>query len=215
MIVIKKRTFLNIGYFILLGLVVLLVLLLSPEIDAFLGTAGSTNGGCPSSGTVDLPPLSSALHVLPPLGRNTGRVRDLDRSLIDYLTVTVCAEGSGDSCTPVAAFTSEVIDSGLDYIKLQDDHYHVNWKVAEADEGKAFEIRFAVPGLEHGDSRQIGLVSYTPKKNQMVSIKFRIDNNPQLRARVLHEQGHTTAEVARVLVDEFSLEALETAWILG
>ena len=70
-------------------------------------------------------------------------------------------------------------------------------------------LGFAVAGLE------IGSVSYTPGKGKAVPVKFRIDNHPRIRCRVLHEMGYSATDIAEVLREEFGLGALETAQILA
>jgi predicted transcriptional regulator len=144
------------------------------------------------------------------LGENTGDLSALDQTLTDFLTVTVCEVGSGGGCTIVAEFTSQKNQGGgLDYIKLQNYHYHVNWDASKDDADKEFEIHFAVASLE------VGYITHTPSTGRTVPIKFRIDNHPRIRARVLHEMGYTATEVAEVLRDEFGLGAKETAHILA
>lgn len=157
--------------------------------------------------------LDMTLHLLPPLGEDSGN-KTFDRTLTDYLKVSVCEVTSIDDCTIVEEFTSQTLQNhhkGLGFIKLQRHHYHVNWKVAKGSAGKEFEIHFTVAGLE------IRYVTYTPPTHthRTVPIKFTIDNNPQIRVRVLAEQGFTAIEIAEVLRDEFSLIPGDTAQLLS
>jgi hypothetical protein len=153
--------------------------------------------------------VDSVLHVLPPLGTIGGGVDNFDPTLTDFLTVTVCeVETSGD-CTSVMEFGPQNHPGGgLDYIKVQNHHYHVNWDIAKSDAGKGFEIHFAVAGLE------IGHIAYSPATGRAVPIKFRIANHPRIRARVLREQGFNAMEIAAVLRNEFGLNEDETGKIL-
>ena len=153
--------------------------------------------------------LDSVLHVLPPLGANTGDLIDLDRTLTDFLTVAVCEVDAGGGCTTTREFTSQSgPGDGLDYIKLQNHHYHVNWNVAKSDVGKVFEIHVDVAGLG------VGYIAYSPATGRTVPIKFRIANHPRIRTRVMREQGFSATEIATVLRDEFGLKEDEIGEIL-
>jgi len=46
---------------------------------------------------------------------------------------------------------------GLDYIKFQNHHYHVNWDISKGDIGQEFEIHFAVAAWKLGLSTTPGL----------------------------------------------------------
>jgi thiol-disulfide isomerase/thioredoxin len=154
-----------------------------------------------------LPPLSSILHLLPPLGKNSENITQADGTLTDLLQVMIC-EVNGDQCTPACQFTSQKIKNGLDYIKLQNKFYHVNWNISKADAGKIFEMHFIVSGLDTGN------VTYVPRKGETVPIRFYLDNHPMIRARVLREQGYSDRQIAETLVQEFSLSAGSLALVL-
>ena len=154
-----------------------------------------------------LPPLSSIIHVLPPLGKNGKNITQGDRTLTDLLQLMIC-EVNGDQCTPAYQFTSQKISSGLDYIKLQNKFYHVNWNIHKADAGKAFELHFIVVGLDTGN------VTYVPRKGETVPVRFYIDNHPMTRALVLREQGYSDRQIAETLVQEFDLGAGSLALVL-
>jgi thiol-disulfide isomerase/thioredoxin/uncharacterized membrane protein YphA (DoxX/SURF4 family) len=154
-----------------------------------------------------LPPLSSILHLLTPLGQDRENITKVDQTIIDFLQVTIC-EVNGDQCTQTYQFTSQKTNNGLDYIKLQNKFYHVNWNISKADVGEKFEIHFIVAGLD------IGKVDYLPKNGQTVPIRFYFDNHPSTRARVLHEQGYSDLEIAQVLVAEFNLSAGSLSLVL-
>ncbi|MDH4291855.1 MAG: thioredoxin domain-containing protein, partial [Dehalococcoidia bacterium] len=154
-----------------------------------------------------LPPLSSILHLLPPLGTNSENITQADRTLTDLLQVMIC-EVNGDQCTAAYQFTSQKINNGLDYIRLQNKFYHVNWNISKADSGKTFEIHFIVFGLD------IGNVTYVPKKGETIPIRFYIDNHPIIRAIVLRERGYSAMEIAQVMMEEFELSAGNLAIVL-
>jgi hypothetical protein len=97
----------------------------------------------------------------------------------------------------------------LDYIKLQNHQYHVNWKIYKTDVGQEFELRFVVANLE------IGSLNFTPDKNKTIPIKIVINNHPRIRCRVLHEQGYSAPEIAAALENEFNLTPEDSARILA
>ncbi len=144
------------------------------------------------------------LHILQPLERHPV---DFDPTLLDFLTVSVCAVNAQDECTIVNEFTAA--GKPPQSIRLQEEFYHVNWKPSQSLLGRQFEIRFDVAGL------QVGFVTYNPTSPETLPIKFRINNHPVIRARVLHEQGIQATQVAHVLADEFGLGATETTLILS
>ena len=47
-------------------------------------------------------PLSLALHILPPLGESIEDKKSFDRTLVDFLNVSICRI-QGDNCIPVAS----------------------------------------------------------------------------------------------------------------
>lgn len=154
-----------------------------------------------------LSPLSTALHVLPPLARKAQRNTQADQTLTDFLQVTICRI-NGEICTPVYEFTSQKSQNGLDYIKLQNKFYHTNWNIPKAESGKKFEIHFIIAGLD------VGSATYMSKKGETVPIKFHIKNHPRIRARVLYEQGYSAMKIGQALLTEFNLGALDIAEIL-
>ncbi|MDH5508411.1 MAG: Vps62-related protein, partial [Anaerolineae bacterium] len=160
----------------------------------------------PEIAPLGIPPLSSALHVLPPIGESKEKISNTDLSLNDFLLVSVC-QVTEDGCSQVYEFTSQKTNKGLDYIKLQNEFYHVNWKVSKNDIGKSFEVHFSVSGLD------IGHFDYIPKSGKTIPIRFHVDNHPRIRARVLHEQDYSAIDIAQALIDEFNLGAAEIAEI--
>src|SRR5437762_955922 len=61
---------------------------------------------------------------------------------------------------------------------------------------------------------EIGSFTQPASSSSALPIKFRIDDHPRLRARVLHEQGFPAKDVAAVLASEFDLDALKVSQIL-
>lgn len=152
--------------------------------------------------------VSRALHVLPPLGKNSGDADNFDTSLLDYLAVSICRVAGEDECLPENEFTSAGGPGGMDHIRLQNSTYHVNWDISKDQTGEVFEVRFLVAGLK------VGAVSYSSRSPRTLPIKSGIDNHPRIRARVLHEQGYSAAQIARWLVDEFASGGAGIAAIL-
>ncbi len=167
-------------------------------------------GACVSpSGASPLKPLDSALHVLPPVGVALKDAGASDETLLAFLKVTVCEVRSGGDCIVVAEFTAQgTSDPGHDTLKLLDHHYSVNWDAPKAFKKAEYEIHVAVANLE------VGFVGYSPMKKGTVPIKFRIDDHPRIRARVLHEQGLCMVIIARAIQEEFDLELDDLATVL-
>jgi hypothetical protein len=171
------------------------------------GFANAEVNGTKNKVLYEISPLSSALHILPPLGNSNKKTNQADQTLADFIQVTICRI-NGNECIPVHVFTTQKINNGLGYIKLQNEFYHVNWNLSKAESRKTFEIHFIVAGLD------IGNVTYVSKNARTVPIKFQIDNHPKIRARILHEQGYSAMEIAQILIEEFNLGAYDIVQIL-
>lgn len=184
-----------------IGFVMCLVLLVP------FGLSAASANQTQYTGFSEMNPLSSALHVLPPIGNNNAKPTQTDQTLTNFLSVAIC-QVDGDGCTPVHEFTSQKSNKGLDYIKLQNKYYHVNWKISKSDLGKTFEVHFLAAGL------RIGNVTYTPKSSRTIPIRFQIDNHPMIRVRILREQGYSVIEIAQALSEEFNLDQDELLSIL-
>ena len=152
--------------------------------------------------------ISSALHVLPPIGEDTGDINNFDETLTEYLTVSVWQFTGEDEYIQLIEFTCEKKDKGLDYIILEDNQYHVNWNIKKADAGKDYLIHFTIANLS------VGYVTYTPKVGRTIPIKFRIDNHPKIRARIFSEKAIPAQESTLALIDEFDLNSSEITQIL-
>jgi len=154
--------------------------------------------------SAEIKPVSSALHVLPPVGDDPGNKKALDRTLTDFLKVQMCERTSGEGCTIVGESTSS---SGFrsSRLRLLGKLYRTIWRPPfghsnpKGQKEKEFEIHFIVAGLE------VGFINYqSHRANVLLPIQFRIDNHPVIRARVLYAQGFTATQVAGVLIEEFS-----------
>jgi len=138
------------------------------------------------------------LDLLPPLGDGP---KAFDETLLDFLRIDVCAIEPDGSC-------SNVVTLSAADLRLQNNFYHINWNAPADLAGRDLRFRLSVAGLEvdtferaaHGDSS--------------LPIKFRVDDHPRLRTRVLHEQGFSAKEVAAVLASEFALDAPRAVQVL-
>jgi len=151
--------------------------------------------------------VSSALHVLPPLGAVSGDPANLDRSLTDYLEVRPCDAGT-PQCVALASLTSQHTKNGMEYIHLLENKYQVNWKALKEHIGKAINVQVLVAGL---------LVSSAPYQIQSpanVAVHFRVDNHPRIRSRVLHAQGKSASEITFALVAEFHVGGFDVTLLL-
>ena len=144
-------------------------------------------------------PLVSTLHILPPLEESSGDKDMFDSTLIDFLTISVCEISDEENCLPIEEHTSCDRRRGLNCIWAQNYQYHLNWKPDAVDAGKTVEIHFAVADLE------LGFLKYQINSPRTVPMKFRIDNHPLIRARIMHENGSTAAETTEQLINEFNL----------
>jgi len=149
--------------------------------------------------------VTPGLRVLPPLGKDRMENVQADRTLTDFILVSIYEI---DQNLPVYEFTSQKIHKGMGYIKPNKKFYHVNWDIAKADAGKTFEIHFVVAGLD------IGQVIHAPKTGRTIPIRFQIDNTPRIRARILHGLGYSAMEIAQALIQEFNLDAPDIVQIL-
>ena len=153
-------------------------------------------------------PLSEDLQILPPLGVSEQDRPDFDRSLIDFLTVSICQVDGAATCVAVDDFTSGSSNGGHGEIRLEGAQYHLNWKMPEVYGETEYEIHFLVADLE------MGYVAFASKAPQTLPIKFRIADNPLVRAAVLKALGVPVTQMAEELVGEFDLSAMETVWVL-
>src|SRR5256885_5024416 len=152
-------------------------------------------------------PVSSALHVLPPLGVVAGEPANLDRSLTDYLEVRPCDAGT-PRCPALASLTSQAAKNGMGYIHLLENKYQVNWKLTRNDVNKNVNVQIFVAGL------LIGGDPYQSHGPSDVPVQLRMDNHPRIRARVLHAQGKSASEITSALIAEFHVGGFDVTLLL-
>jgi len=146
----------------------------------------------------------TAFEPLPPLA---GHRDNFDTSLLNFLTIDVFEAGPGSNRTWVAQFTNN-LGRGPESLSLKPNFYSFTWKPAKDQEGHNFEIRHSVAGLD------LGFNPFTPKTPASVPFKFRIDNHPVIRARVLHRQNRPASSIGTALHDEFAVTAEDLVRIL-
>ena len=162
---------------------------------------------------------SEAVKFLPPMSSDTTTV-DLDRSLLDFLEVTILQETSS-GWVQIESLTSQ--NSGSERLRLEGNHYGVNWHPSVPPSGGEFQIKTFIAGLEVSSFGVTLSGDHKQKKDKStiddvilstrggVPIKFVVGNHPAIRARVLTEQGYPATEIGDVLLSEFGLSAGECA----
>ena len=190
------------------GVPVLVLQAQAPAVPLMVsGTSCAAVVPTPSS-TSEVAPVSTALHLLPPAGKDGPQSPNLDRSLLEYLEIRPCDRATS-GCQALASLTSQGTKrGGMDFIHLLNNRYQVNWKPEKDDVGKAAEIRVLVVGL---------LVASTPhvvKNPANVPLHFQVDNHPRVRARVLHYLGKDAIAVTTALIDEFHLRGFDITLML-
>ncbi|HTD87919.1 MAG TPA: Vps62-related protein, partial [Candidatus Binatia bacterium] len=127
--------------------------------------------------------------------------KSFDETLLRFISLSVCALEPGGACTNVAVLNAPDLH-------LDNNFYGVDWNAPANLAGKDLRFRVSVSGLD------VGAFDESDFSPGTLPIKFRIDDHPRLRARVLHEQGFSAKDVAAVLAGEFALDATETSRIL-
>lgn len=177
------------------------------EPSGSMQTRQSAADGADVLSAVATVPLADALHFQPSVGTVSGDLAKLDRSLLDYVEVRPCV-ATVSGCDALASITAAGGTKGMESIRLADNFYQVNWKPAAADIGKSVRIEVLVAGLI------VGSTPYEIRTPAMVAIKFRIDHNPRIRARVMHVQGRSATDIAVAMRDEFGTGGADAARIL-
>lgn len=176
----------------------------------------------------DATPPASFFFFRAPIAQASAGARDFDAGLLPFLRVNICPDMDPACAVPFASFTKES-SRGRSRIRLQgEEQYIVNWKTSSGhpEPGSVVEIRVVVSGLEIG-SATVGLLGrkldegpastadYVVTAGRTIPIKFRIEDNPFLRAWVLrHSLGFTSTQTAQAILDEFGINAATSASIL-
>ncbi len=137
---------------------------------------------------------------LPPIGDGTPAPSTFDNSLQGYITVTI------------ENLTTGVTLDQLEILANSESNYRVNWRARNVQPGD--QVQFLVEvnevtrnGVELSpielDPVVVTVAPNTFLNNQNVPIRFRIDNDPVIRARQLNIQGDTATQIAEQLNAEF------------
>jgi len=143
----------------------------------------------------------AATWVLDLLSPVDDEPKAFDETLLSFVDINVCVLESDGSCSNRVTLKSPEL-------QLQGNFYQINWKAPSGWGGRNLRFEITVGGLEIGTFVENSFSAGT------FPIKFRIEDHPRLRARVLHLQGFGANDVATVLAREFSLDAVKTAQVL-
>jgi hypothetical protein len=178
--------------------------------------AANTLVGSGSNGSTPLADFGEPFHFLPPLGVEAGDPAKFDASLLDKLIVTICRV-EGSACTPVKTITSasalsERLRTGQTSGK--DSYYLANWDVSKLKlEPYTFRVVVTVARLQLG-SIDVGPATYK-SFGRTWPIKFRVEKNPTIRVRVLHEAGKDAGQIANAIRIEFGMCGDDLATLLA
>jgi hypothetical protein len=186
----------------------------APAAASTLASSGSAMSA-PTSATT-LAEFGEPFHWLPPLGVESGDPTKFDASLLDGLTVSICRiEGAG--CTPVTNLTSASAQSErlrIGQTSGKDSYYLANWDVSKLNLAPfTFRVTVTIARLQVG-SIEVGPSTYK-SFGRTWPIKFRIENNPTIRVRVLHEAGKGASQIAAALRLEFGICGDDVAQLLA
>lgn len=191
--------------------------------SAVPAAAAPLAGSSGRAGQVTEPALEASLadfgepfHFLPPLAPEAGDPSRFDASLLDELVVSICrVESSG--CTPVKTLTSTSALSEqlrIGSTSGKPSYYLANWDTASMKLAPStFRVTVTVARLELG-SVDVGPSTYK-SFGRTWPIKFRIENHPTIRTRVLREGGKGASQVANAIRLEFGLCGDDVASLLA
>jgi hypothetical protein len=182
---------------------------------ASAATAAPRTAGEPSA-AVQLSDFAEPFHFLAPLGVEAGDPAKFDASLLDELIVSICRV-EGGTCTPVQTLTSASALSERLRIGPTNgagSYYLANWDTSRVKlTPSTFRVAVTVDQLQLG-SIDVGPATYK-SFGRTWPIKFRIENNPTIRVRVLHEAGKAAGQVANAIRLEFGLCGDDLAQLLA
>jgi hypothetical protein len=166
------------------------------------------------------PPTSDgALHFQPPLNNGgPGDPARADTTLLDSVNVLYC-KVSATGCTPIAEANSVV--PGVDLLLQTGTVYTTAFSgtLHGVRNGDRMRITVRTAGLSLGSTQLTANILALPSSTQFnplvpMTVSFRIDRNPVIRARYLHDHGRTATHVAGVLKNEFALDDETAATVL-
>src|SRR5688572_19117736 len=148
--------------------------------------------------------LPSAFEPLPAIA---GHGDDFDTSLLNFFAIDVFEVAADGSRTLVSHFAGDADDRSGELV-LRQNFYMFTWKPDEAQRGRNFQVRYSVAGLD------LGFTPIATADTGSLPFKFRVDNHPVIRARVLHAQAQSADQIAQALANEFDLVAEELVRLL-
>ena len=172
------------------------------------GAPGRAAAGSPSART-NAAPLSSygqPFHFLPPLGVESGDPSKFDPSLLSDLVVTICRLDSA-GCTVVKTITSS--SALAEQLRIMSaggiqSFYQANWDTSGFKlTPSTFRIIVTVDGLVLGSVDETAAAYKSFPRTW--PIKFRIEKNPVIRVRQLHEAGKGASQIGNAIRLEFGL----------
>ncbi len=187
----------------------------SPAAAARQADVGAGAVGGPAA-AAQLADFGEPFHFLAPLGVESGDPAKFDASLLDELTVSICRV-EGSSCAPVKTLTSASVLSErlrIGRTSGKDSFYLANWDVSKLElEPSTFRVRVTVARHQLG-SVDVGPATYK-SFGRTWPIRFRVENNPIIRVRVLNEAGKGASQVANAIRLEFGICGDDLAWLLA
>lgn len=183
--------------------------------STLVGTGGA--GSTTSTGTATtVADFGEPFHWLPPLGAEAGDPAKFDASLLDGLIVSICRV-EGSACTEVKTLTSASALSErlrIGQTSGKDSYYLANWDVSKVKlEPYTFRVTVTIARLQLA-TLDVGPATYK-SFGRTWPIKFRVEKNPTIRTRVLHEAGKGASQIAAALRLEFGICGDDVAQLLA
>lgn len=165
-------------------------------------------------------PAETALHLLAPLGDAPDKLDDgevTDLGLLPQITIQACRV-TDSGCEVVSVHNSGTRDAGRIRIDKGRDAYRLDWEGEDFDVQPGDTIRFdiRVAGLLLGN-HDVAMQSDEDdgfEADDKLKIRFRIDPNPEIRVRSLHDARRTASEVWEALSEEFPELTVSEKYVL-
>lgn len=190
--------------------------ILAEALGAFQFRSEALNPGPMSTVPPRIFSEQDAFHWLEPIQPNTGDLANLDRTLLNHLTVQVCMV-TGTGCQTMKIFNSAGV--GSEQLRIittgQGSHYIANWDSQKAgiSRTETYRLSVSIPGIE------LGTIDLTPNIyntwGRTWPIKFLVENNPVIRVRIMRHLGKSASLIASTLRNEFGLTEEEIAALLA
>jgi hypothetical protein len=174
--------------------------------------------GAPASSVLgaSLADFPEPFHFLEPLGSESGDPARFDATLLDELVVDICRV-EASTCTPMKTLTSQ--SSLSERLRIEStsgaaSYYLANWDTQKIKlSPHTYRVSVIVAGLELG-SLDVAPAQYK-SFGRTWPIKFRIENDPTIRVRILRSLDLSASQVASRIVLEFELGPDDVAELLA